>query len=89
MAGKWPKPQREAGSWSGIWARLFGDVDLAASRTHAVRHYTVAVLTGLASMSFLEGPAPRLRRAELELLKETLLRELRNTGEASPEEPGA
>ena len=41
-----------------------------------LQHYTISVLSGLASTLMLEGPGARLREPELDLLKQTLAREL-------------
>ena len=75
--------------WNEIWLRLFGDVDLPASRVTMIQHYTISVLSGLASMRFLEAPVVRFREAELELLKQTLLREFTTATPATAEEPSA
>ena len=51
------------------------------NRRHLVlQHYSVSVLTGLASTLALEGSSARLRPAELELLKDTMGRELSSRG---------
>jgi hypothetical protein len=39
-----------------------------------LQHYTVATLSGLASMSMMEGASASLSRRELQLLKDTLVR---------------
>jgi hypothetical protein len=41
-----------------------------------LQHYTIAVLTGLAAMLALEGAGARIRAEELDLLRDTLVREL-------------
>ena len=64
-------------AWNGIWQLLFGDVGLSRRRLAAVQHYTLALLSGLAALRVLEGEAARPREAELSLLKDTLVRELR------------
>jgi len=63
-------------AWNGVWMQLFGDVGLARGRSAVIQHYTISVLSGLASMKAIEGPGARVRPAELALLKQTLLREL-------------
>ncbi len=63
-------------AWNRIWQRLLGDAALPRRRTVTLQHYTISVLSGLASMKMLEGPTARIRQAELDLLKETLVREL-------------
>ena len=63
-------------AWERVWRRFFGDVAVARKRQLRLQHYTVAVLSGLASTRMLEGGEPSLRREELELLEATLVREL-------------
>lgn len=64
-------------AWDGIWQQLFGDLGLSRRRLAVVQHYTLALLSGLASLRVLEGASARPRDAEISLLKETLARELR------------
>jgi len=71
-------------AWDGIWQRLFGDVGLSRRRLALVQHYTLALLSGLASLRVLEGASARPREAELSLLKETLVRELGGRLESRP-----
>jgi AcrR family transcriptional regulator len=75
--------------WNEIWLRLFGEVGLPASRVTMIQHYTISVLSGLASMRFLEAPVVRFRKAELDLLKQTLLREFSAPTPATAEKPRA
>jgi AcrR family transcriptional regulator len=67
-------------AWERVWRRFFGDVAVPRKRQLRLQHYTVAVLTGLASTRMLEGGEPSLPREELALLEETLVRELRQGG---------
>jgi len=62
------------GAWNDIWTELFAEVELPARRRVVLQHYTISVLSGLATMRMLEGPTTRIRREELDLLKDTLLR---------------
>ncbi len=62
-------------AWDRIWRRLFGDAPIARRRHFVLQHYTISVLSGLASTLMLEGGEARLRGVELALLKETLSRE--------------
>ena len=62
--------------WDRIWRRLFADAHLPRRRHFVLQHYTIAVLSGLASTLMLEGAQVELRPAVLELLKENLAREL-------------
>ena len=63
-------------AWDREWRRFFGDAPLSRSRHGVLQHYTIAVLSGLATVLTLEGGAARIREAELGLLRDTLVREL-------------
>jgi AcrR family transcriptional regulator len=71
---RWQEAMSRA--WSRVWRRFFGEAPASRARRGALQHYTIAVLTGLASTVALEGPGARVREAELALLEDTLLREL-------------
>lgn len=62
--------------WDAVWMRIFGDAPIPRRRHFVLQHYTIAALSGLASTLMLEGAEARLRPAELDLLKQTLVREL-------------
>ena len=64
-------------AWTRIWRQLFPDVVLARRRVLMLQHYTISVLSGLASMQLLAGEAAPFVQDELELLKRTLAREFR------------
>lgn len=64
-------------SWDRVWRELFRDRQVPRGRERLLQHYTVAVLSGLASARLLEGPDASIPAAELRLLEETLRRELR------------
>jgi AcrR family transcriptional regulator len=70
--GLWKSEMLRA--WNAIWSELFGEVALPARRTLVLQHYTISVLSGLASMRMLEGSTARIRGEELDLLKDTLSR---------------
>jgi len=72
--GDWREQMQHA--WDGVWSRIFSDTRLSRRRTFMLQHYTVATLSGLASTLMLEGPQAVLPKWELELLKDTLVREL-------------
>lgn len=65
-------------AWDREWRRFFGDARLPRGRHAVLQHYTIAVLSGLASTQMLEGPAARMHPDELALLRDTLVRELRS-----------
>ena len=64
-------------AWTRIWRRLFPDVSLGRRRAMMLQHYTISVLSGLASMQLLAGEAAPFVQDELEILKRTLAREFR------------
>ncbi len=63
-------------AWDRIWMRLFEDAPVPRHRRFVLQHYTISTLSGLASTLMLEGGDARLRETELDLLKDTLAREL-------------
>lgn len=63
-----------------VWMQLFGDAPIPRRRHFLLQHYTIAVLSGLSATLLLEGPHARLRPAELDLLADTLVRELQGAG---------
>jgi len=63
-------------AWDDVFRRIFFDTTLARRRRLRLHHYTVSVLTGLASMLQLEGPHAKLTAGELDLLKRSLEAEL-------------
>jgi AcrR family transcriptional regulator len=58
-----------------IWRRVFPDAALPKARALALQRYTTCVLSGLASLAALDGRGTT-RAGELQLLEETLRREL-------------
>ena len=63
-------------AWDDVFRRIFFDSSLPRRRRLRLHHYTVSVLTGLASMLQLEGPTAKLGAGELDLLKRSLETEL-------------
>ena len=76
--GRWQIEMSRA--WERVWRRFFGDVAAPRKRQLRLQHYTVAVLSGLASTRLLEGGEPPPPRDELALLEATLVRELTRAG---------
>ncbi len=62
--------------WDEVWAKLFADASVKRPRRLLLEHYTVSVLSGLASTAMLQASETELPEAELRFLKDTLLREL-------------
>jgi AcrR family transcriptional regulator len=73
-AGSWQR--RMARAWDRVWRRLFADARIGRARQIALQHYAICVLAGLATTQLLEGEDAAARPAALELLAETLAREL-------------
>ena len=64
-------------AWNREWRRFFGASRLPRRRREVLQHYAIAVISGLATMRTLAGGSARLRDAELALLRDTMVRELR------------
>jgi AcrR family transcriptional regulator len=73
-----------ARAWGDVWDRIFWDSALPRRRSRMVQHYTIAVLSGLASTLLLQGERVVVPRHELGLLKATLVRELTATDATGP-----
>jgi AcrR family transcriptional regulator len=75
-----PEPLDDESNWQGdmlkawkrVWQRLFPDVKLVRGRAIMLQHYTISVLSGLASMQIVAGGKSRFTEMELEILKRTL-----------------
>jgi AcrR family transcriptional regulator len=68
------------GAWNGIWSRYFAESQLSHRQTLDLMHYTISVLSGLATTKMLEGPDVKVRAREMGFLKETLMREFTRGG---------
>lgn len=63
-------------AWMRIWSQYFPESRPSRRRTVELMHYTISVLSGLATTQMLEGDGVRTRARELGFLKDTLVREL-------------
>jgi AcrR family transcriptional regulator len=63
-----------------VWSRVFADARPPRPRSRMLQHFTVSVLSGLAATQVLQGGDAPLPRKELDLLKDTLVRELTGAG---------
>jgi AcrR family transcriptional regulator len=63
-------------AWEAVWLRIFEDAPVSKRRHRVLQHYAVSTLSGLATTLMLEGRHARPREGELDLLKDTLAREL-------------
>ncbi len=73
-AGNWRLEMSRA--WDRVWTRIFADAKVPRKRSLMLQHFTVSALSGLAATLMLQGGAAELPRAELDVLKLTLAREL-------------
>jgi AcrR family transcriptional regulator len=73
-AGDWRLEMARA--WDGVWSRIFADAKLPRKRSLMLQHFTISTLSGLAATLMLQGRNAALPKAELEILKRTLAREL-------------
>ena len=64
-------------SWNRIWSRIFDDAHLSVARRATLQHYTISFLVGRASLLRFKAAPARVLDAQLVLLEETLVRELR------------
>jgi len=71
-AANWREQMTRA--WDRVWSQIFADARVSRSHSLMLQHYTVATLSGLATMSMMEGASASLSRRELQLLKDTLAR---------------
>ena len=71
-------------AWDSVWSRLFTTATTNRRRSLMLQHYTVSVLSGLASTLMLEGEGAALVESELELLTRTLQEELAMEPAARP-----
>jgi AcrR family transcriptional regulator len=68
---------RMEAAWQRIWSEVFAGEKLSRRRAAALQQFAVASLAGLASLRMLGGEVASAREAELALLRDALLRELR------------
>jgi AcrR family transcriptional regulator len=74
-AGDWQTAM--LASWNRTWSRIFDEAHLSRTRRATLRHYTISFLVGRACLLRFKAAPARVLEAELALLEETLVRELR------------
>jgi len=60
-------------AWNEVWIGVFPDVRPSRRREYFIQHYTLSVLSGLATTLMLQGDDAELPGEELDLLKKTIL----------------
>jgi AcrR family transcriptional regulator len=63
-------------SWNRVWSEIFSDVDLPRRKVVTLQTFAISMFSGMASLAMLDRAIEPVRNAELQLLKETLLREM-------------
>lgn len=79
-APEWVWQSRMFAAWNRIWDHLFADARLPRHRSVTLQEYAISVLSGMAAMQALGSSTPRVRQGQLDLLKDTLVRELERAG---------
>jgi AcrR family transcriptional regulator len=70
------------GEWTHVWSQYFDVAGKHGRRERELMQYTIAVLSGLAALRMLETKRSRHRNSQLDYLKGTLRRELRELDKA-------
>jgi AcrR family transcriptional regulator len=70
----WEKELLE--SWQAVWSRIFADVELPRRKIPALQTFAISVFSGMAGLAMLARTVEPVHEAELEILKQTLLREM-------------
>jgi hypothetical protein len=63
-------------SWNRVWSEIFSDVSLPRRKVVALQTFAISVFSGMAALVMLDRDIEPVRNAELQLLKETLVREM-------------
>lgn len=64
------------GAWNRVWSKIFADVSLPRRRTVALQTFAISLVSGMAALAMLRRAVEPVQGAELDLLKQTLLREM-------------
>jgi AcrR family transcriptional regulator len=63
-------------SWNRVWSEMFSDVNLPRRKIVTLQTFAISMFSGMASLAMLDRAIEPVRNAELQLLKETLVREM-------------
>jgi len=64
------------GAWNRVWSKIFADVNLPRRKTVALQTFSISVVSGMAALAMLRRAVEPVQGAELDLLKQTLVREM-------------
>jgi len=63
-------------AWNRVWSQIFADVNLPRRKVVALQAFAISVFSGMAALAMLRRAVEPVQSAELELLKQTLIREM-------------
>jgi AcrR family transcriptional regulator len=63
-------------AWNRVWSKIFADVHLSRRKTVALQAFSISVVSGMAALAMLRRAVEPIHGAELDLLKQTLVREM-------------
>jgi AcrR family transcriptional regulator len=63
-------------AWNRVWSKIFADVNLPRRKTVALQAFSISVVSGMAALAMLRRTVEPVHGAELDLLKQTLVREM-------------
>ena len=63
-------------AWNRVWSKIFADVELPRRKVVALQAFAISVVSGMAALAMLRRAVEPVHGAELELLKQTLVREM-------------
>ena len=66
-------------AWNRVWSKIFADVDLPRRKVVALQAFSISCVSGMAALAMLRRAVEPVQSAELDLLKQTLLREMSAT----------
>ena len=66
-------------AWNRVWSKIFADVSLPRRKTVALQAFSISVVSGMAALAMLRRAVEPVQSAELDLLKQTLVREMSAT----------
>jgi AcrR family transcriptional regulator len=66
-------------AWNRVWSKIFADVNLPRRKTVALQAFSISLVSGMAALAMLRRAVEPVQSAELDLLKQTLLREMSAT----------
>jgi AcrR family transcriptional regulator len=66
-------------AWNRVWSKIFADVNLPRRKTVALQAFSISLVSGMAALAMLRRAVEPVQSTELDLLKQTLLREMSAT----------